>query len=394
MALTISADLVPTGGGAWPTHSDIWGKGGYRAALDNTARDAITTLRRSEGMLVYVIGTGNTYRLGAGLTNADWVLQSSGAITAGNGLTGTTSLSVLPNGGTLNVSPSGVKVATSGITGNELAAASVDLSSAKVTGVLPGSMVNPDFVAQTIKTTDHIELGAGTISATGSIRGNNAFSIWGRNTLGGVDTGLLSWDGTIPALTLGGNGGGITSYCQCVNGSFRIGVGTNISMSVNTTAIVPALNKIEWQAAVVTAPFLGQADNTSGVGGQVGQTMTQRAQSCTASAGGSGGNYDIGPGAGLGAGGRGRLLSGGAAPGAGVARFAWNDTGWATDGVTPIAQPARVGQLGDATTGVAGGSIGDVGAVFNQSILNNMHKTFLDKFNLIEAMLHNRGISA
>src|SRR5690349_1263328 len=109
MSLNVSAGLVPTGGGPWETHDAQYGKGGFRAVLDNTARDAIPALRRSEGMQVYVIATGNTYRMGAGLTNGDWILQSAGAITAGNGLTGTTTFAVLANGSSIEVSASGVR---------------------------------------------------------------------------------------------------------------------------------------------------------------------------------------------------------------------------------------------------------------------------------------------
>jgi hypothetical protein len=53
---------------------DIYLKGGYRAVLDNTARDAIATSFRKDGMLVYNQTTGDFYKLGPGLMNADWVL--------------------------------------------------------------------------------------------------------------------------------------------------------------------------------------------------------------------------------------------------------------------------------------------------------------------------------
>lgn len=61
-------------------------------------------------------------------------------VTAGNGLTGTGTLSVLIDGSTLSVSASGVKVAAGGITETELANNSVNLTT-KVTGLLPLSNI-------------------------------------------------------------------------------------------------------------------------------------------------------------------------------------------------------------------------------------------------------------
>lgn len=133
MALNISAGLAPTGGGGWETHDAQYGKGGFRSVADVAARDAITSLRRSAGMIVHTQATGAFYILGPGLTNADWVQVQLG-VTAGNGLTGTSILSVLANGGTINVSASGIKVATGGIANNEIAAAAAILVSKLANG--------------------------------------------------------------------------------------------------------------------------------------------------------------------------------------------------------------------------------------------------------------------
>ena len=53
-----------------------YAKGGWRTVATTTERDAITAERRMQGMQVYVAATDLIYRLGAGLTNADWVASS------------------------------------------------------------------------------------------------------------------------------------------------------------------------------------------------------------------------------------------------------------------------------------------------------------------------------
>jgi hypothetical protein len=56
-------------------------------------------------------------------------------------------------------------------------------------------------------------------------------------------------------------------------------------------------------------------------------------------------------------------------------------------GATAVAQPTRVGALTDSTTGTATTTIGDVGAAFSQSGLNNIHASLLAKINSLEAKL-------
>lgn len=76
---TITAPIAPTSAGdTYASHIAEYGKGGYMAVADNTARDAITTDRRTYGMLVYVIATGIMYTLGPGLTNGDWSVSNRG----------------------------------------------------------------------------------------------------------------------------------------------------------------------------------------------------------------------------------------------------------------------------------------------------------------------------
>lgn len=58
----------------YPTHFANRGKGGYMTVADTTQRDAISALRREEGMVVFVISDGTEYRLDADLTT--WVAQA------------------------------------------------------------------------------------------------------------------------------------------------------------------------------------------------------------------------------------------------------------------------------------------------------------------------------
>lgn len=87
----VTAKIAPTNAlDDYPTHDEQWGLGGYRSVSDTTERDAISADRRNEGMLVFCRDTGIRYRLGAGLTNADWTPDSSG----GGGSGTVTSVSV------------------------------------------------------------------------------------------------------------------------------------------------------------------------------------------------------------------------------------------------------------------------------------------------------------
>jgi hypothetical protein len=82
----------------------------------------------------------------------------------------------------------------------------------------------------------------------------------------------------------------------------------------------------------VASPKIWQADQTAG--STNGQKLSLLAQNATGATS-TGGAIDIGPGAGTTAGGLGRLISG-----SGSQRAAWNDTGFAVFGATPVAQPA------------------------------------------------------
>lgn len=56
----------------YPAHYEQWGYGGWRTVASNTARDAIPSGHRKEGMLVQVLSPRAYYQLASGLANSDW----------------------------------------------------------------------------------------------------------------------------------------------------------------------------------------------------------------------------------------------------------------------------------------------------------------------------------
>ena len=57
---------------SYPTHEDTLGKGGYMSVADIAARDNIPSLRRKEGMMVYVVSDETLYQLKSGIDNTNW----------------------------------------------------------------------------------------------------------------------------------------------------------------------------------------------------------------------------------------------------------------------------------------------------------------------------------
>lgn len=92
---------------AYPTHEDTLGKGGYSSVADLTARDAISSLRRKNGMMVYVESDSKTYQLNGGVTNSDWSEFTSGS----GGTTAETLVqSTIPVSGIINTIFTGVTI--------------------------------------------------------------------------------------------------------------------------------------------------------------------------------------------------------------------------------------------------------------------------------------------
>ena len=78
--VSISGCITPSDGviDVYSTHDSWYGLGGYREVADLTERDGITTERRKEGMLVYVIATDTVYQLKGGITNSEWDIFTGG----------------------------------------------------------------------------------------------------------------------------------------------------------------------------------------------------------------------------------------------------------------------------------------------------------------------------
>jgi len=81
--IEITGTFGPTGSTAgspapFATHEANFGLGGYMQVADITERDAITTLRRAQGMSCWVISENKLYILKTGLTNTDWVELTAG----------------------------------------------------------------------------------------------------------------------------------------------------------------------------------------------------------------------------------------------------------------------------------------------------------------------------
>lgn len=94
----VGSKIVPTDtADTFPTHDAQYGLGGWRSVADLTARDAIPSDRREEGMAVYVASEEKQYRLVNGITNSDWEEFASAVVDSGvaYGLTGLESKQIL-----------------------------------------------------------------------------------------------------------------------------------------------------------------------------------------------------------------------------------------------------------------------------------------------------------
>ena len=68
-SVPVTGFIAPTDSNdTYASHSEVYGRGGYRTVANTTARDAITTDRRLEGMLVFCVADGVTYQLDNDLT--------------------------------------------------------------------------------------------------------------------------------------------------------------------------------------------------------------------------------------------------------------------------------------------------------------------------------------
>ena len=69
-SVSVTGFVAPTDSAdTYPSHSEEYGKGGYRSVDTLTDRDAIPAARRKAGMVVKVLSNKMEYILGAGLGN-------------------------------------------------------------------------------------------------------------------------------------------------------------------------------------------------------------------------------------------------------------------------------------------------------------------------------------
>ncbi|BFG69134.1 hypothetical protein KACHI17_00150 [Sediminibacterium sp. KACHI17] len=77
----VTGPIVPNSSAdGYPTHTDIYGKGGFMSVSDIATRNAINALRRKIGMLVYVTADDVLYQLKGGETNSNWVAIPLGTV--------------------------------------------------------------------------------------------------------------------------------------------------------------------------------------------------------------------------------------------------------------------------------------------------------------------------
>lgn len=91
----------------YPTHIDTLGHGGFMAVKTKAIRNSIPTLRRKEGMLVYVLETDSLYQLRGAITGNNWVqfkLMASAVNTINTGTSGSdVNSAISPDGNTLTL---------------------------------------------------------------------------------------------------------------------------------------------------------------------------------------------------------------------------------------------------------------------------------------------------
>jgi hypothetical protein len=73
----VTAPIVPYSElDAYPTHDDLYGRGGYRSVSDAAERDAIPVARRKAGMLVRTLDDNVVWVLGSDLQNTSWTQET------------------------------------------------------------------------------------------------------------------------------------------------------------------------------------------------------------------------------------------------------------------------------------------------------------------------------
>jgi hypothetical protein len=234
----LTGTIAPLGTGTFPTHRDTLTEGGYRAVADAAARDAIPTLHRKEGMLVYTQDSNTRYILGAGLTNGDWTIDTSGGGTftapTGTGFMTVTS-SAMDAAGTANIRYTGGKFQTDG---------NVQWNNSSITGDLAWT---PTSSNKTLTLPDATDTLVG--KATSDVFTNKTYSLSGTGNVF-TDTSIAQYDLVMANSTpvfrrfakgsnstlLGVSSGGVVQYAAATVAQGGTGL-TSIPGSANEVII-------------------------------------------------------------------------------------------------------------------------------------------------------------
>lgn len=243
----------------FPSHEAQYGKGGLHSVADITARNAITSARREEGMLVYVQNEDKYYTLAADLTT--WIAFNSGLPVSAN------------SGGTISanginfVNTSTVTVVVSpGIAGN----ANVSFASFGAKGIEIGTTPPLSTDILWLDTSDEYGTGVFGIPVGGSnnslLRKSSSsdYSVEWSSTLRGYNEGTLydlgTTGGTIAPDVADGNVQKIT-----LNNNLTINNFTNPVAGQSVTIII--YGGVGYNTITSTMKFAGGDKTLTGTSG-------------------------------------------------------------------------------------------------------------------------------
>jgi hypothetical protein len=383
---TFQLGIVGTSGGSV---TSVFGRTG--AVVAQTGDYTVGQLAQSGATTGQTITWNGTAWVPSGLDVSQLTPGAGGTILASNGTVaswqpaltapanpGDTGKVVIANAGNFSY-------LAGGVTGQALTwsgtawAAGTDFGANLVTnsgGVQTTGAVGSSFVAIGLSAT-----GAGNAATTGNLRIQQGFTCKFRLAGGGDstiwDVGATTADVmTISALTVGGSLFTMLGGSAMTAGAFVIGQST---IQLAGGAPVVFIKDTASNIAFTAIPLVVRGSNNTGTSTSQSGLLDMRGGDSTA---GTGGDLTARPGNGAVAQGTGRLNNG-----VGTQRFVWNATGIGFYQAAAIAQPTRVGQLTDNSTGTATGAVADVGVVYSQSGLNNIHASILAKLNGIESRL-------
>lgn len=148
----------------YPTHNEIYGKGGFRSVADNAERDNITPARRSVGMLVYSIALEKLYQLKGGIANTNWVEAQLGS-GSGSG----TGIITLEKGGTGAATADGARLnlglGNMAIQNKD----AVEITSGAIDGTQIGNLTPSPGKFTTLNVVSELNV-TGLVTVTGDIR--------------------------------------------------------------------------------------------------------------------------------------------------------------------------------------------------------------------------------